>query len=308
MIKRTVEIGTDNLVIRSMLKNLVIIQGSEEVGRVPFEDLGILILGNAQTTLTRSALASCAENGSAVLVCGRDHHPVGLMLPLAGNIVHARRLRAQIDAGLPLKKRLWQKLVQAKLENQAAVVKDDEDATRKIRSLARDVKSGDHDNREAQGARLYWPAIFKDPEFRREREGPPPNGLLNYGYAILRAAAARALCGAGLHPAIGLHHHNRENPFALADDVMEPYRPYVDVHVRELRAKGATEPDKESKAELLGLLAEPIRMGKEKGPFMVMLQKTAASLALALENDMSSLDLPSISGSAQLRRRYPSRG
>ncbi len=292
MIKRTVVIATDDTHVYTRDRALVVEPTGGVAGRVPCEDLGVLLLESHRVTITHSALAAAAEAGASVLVCGRDHVPVGLMLPLAGNTLHTQRLAVQLNASLPTKKRAWQQIVTAKIVMQAATLPLDSDARPRLRTLAAEVRSGDPDNREAQAARFYWPALFRDPLFRRARDGPAPNALLNYGYIALRAAMARAICATGLHPALGLHHHHRENAFALADDLIEPYRPFVDAKVCELVEARKTALDRETKGRLLAVLSDQITLEEEKSPVMVAMQRTAASLVRVLAGETQTLDLP----------------
>lgn len=196
----------------------------------PIEDIGIVVLDNKQITITSGVLEALLENTCSVITCDSKSMPVGLMLPLYGNTTQNERFREQLDASLPLKKQLWQQTIQAKINNQASVLKCCMDEEVKcMRVWAADVRSGDPDNLEARAAAYYWKSLFADVDgFTRDREGVPPNNLLNYGYAILRAVVARGLVISGLLPTLGIHHHNRYNAYCLADDIMEPYRPYVD--------------------------------------------------------------------------------
>jgi CRISPR-associated protein Cas1 len=238
--------------------------------------------------MTSSALAAALDAGASVVLCGGNHHPVGMLLPIAGNGLLTERLRRQIDASLPMKKRLWTKIVQSKIRNQAEALGEGDPSYGRLIHLAESVRSGDPENSEAQASRIYWSAFFAglDPgtfeiPFRRRREGLSPNNFLNYGYMVLRAAAARAIVAAGLQPALGLHHSNRENAFCLADDLMEPYRPWVDLRVLRLTEARSTEIDRDTKRELLEVLTDTVLLGEEKGPLLVALQKTAFSLCSA---------------------------
>ncbi|MCZ7586919.1 MAG: type II CRISPR-associated endonuclease Cas1 [Deltaproteobacteria bacterium] len=291
MVKRTLEVSTPGTHIRLDKKHLAFF--AEERGDmcVPVEDLGVLMLDSPQISLTQAALTACAEAGAAVVFCGRDHHPAGLVLPVAGNVLHTQRLRAQVDAKKPVVKQIWRHIVRAKIRLQAHNLPLDDPARKKLLAFRDDVKSGDTTNREAHAARLYWPVLF-GADFRRVREGPPPNNLLNYGYMALRATVARALVAAGLHPALGLHHRHRENPFALADDLMEPYRPFVDCRVWLLRKRGKSEIDREVKAALLSVLAEPVNMRAGSGPLMVAVQKSAHSVYECLAGEAAEPELP----------------
>lgn len=291
MIKQTIEIsGRGNHLFLSQ-ESLCIRRGHQTVGRVPLEDIGLLILDAADTTYTHHVLVRVLELKGAVLLCGRDHHPAGLMLPQE-NSLQTQRLLSQTSVSKPLLKQLWKQVVQAKLRNQAGVLQDDR-AARKIRSLVSKVRSGDPSNIEAQGARRYWKTLFGE-EFRRSREGKPPNNLLNYGYMAMRAAVARSIAAAGLHPSLGLHHHNRNNHFCLADDLVEPLRPLVDQAVARLYQDGTEEITRESKTELLQLLTSEVEVSGNKGPVMVVLERTMASLIRCYQGECRKLELPSL--------------
>jgi len=291
MIKRTVEISTPGTHVGMREKQMVLYRDGQEIGCVPCEDVGILISDEHQMTFTQAALVSAVENGAAVIFCSRDHHPSGLLLPFAGNQLLTERLQLQIEMKKPLVKRLWRQIVQVKLRRQADRLPKDNRFRARIHQLSKDVKLDDEENCEAQAAKLYWPALF-GPAFIRHREGPAPNNLLNYGYMTIRAAMARAICGAGLHPAIGLHHHNRSNPFCLADDLMEPFRPFVDARVIELWSGGSVELRKEEKKSLLGVLTDDVVIAGKRGPLMVALSKTVSSLVECLAGNRENLDLP----------------
>ena len=231
----------------------------------PIEDLGVVVLDNKQVTITSGLLDALLENNCAVITCDSKSMPIGLMLPLYGNTTQNERFRQQLDASLPLKKQLWQQTIQMKINNQASVLKDcvDEEV-RCMRVWASDVRSGDPDNLEARAAAYYWKSLFADIEgFTREREGIYPNNLLNYGYAILRAVVARGLVTSGLLPTLGIHHHNRYNAYCLADDIMEPYRPYVDELVFKLVQINGKVLDltKEIKAKLLEIPTLEVKIG-----------------------------------------------
>ena len=208
-----------------------------KVRTVPIEDVGVIVLDNKQITLTQALLEMLLDNNCAIITCDSKHMPVGLMLPLAGNTVQNERFRAQLDASLPLKKQLWQQTVQAKIRNQAAMLEIAMgEPAKNMQIWSEAVRSGDPDNVEARAAAYYWKNIFPDEEeFFRDQNGDGLNALLNYGYAILRAIVARSLVSCGLLPTLGIHHHNRYNAYCLADDIMEPYRPYVDKMVCEIK-------------------------------------------------------------------------
>lgn len=238
MIKRTICIENPcHLKCRNnqLVVNYEHIKGYENLTEktAPIEDIGMLILEHQQITISHYLLDKLMFNNTVVITCNDTHHPSGMMLPLEGHSTLSERFRAQVEATGPLKKQLWQQTVKAKLSNQAAVLKKWYVQHNYLTKLAQDVRSGDTGNNEAKGATYYWSHLFPDAwQFFRKREGPPPNNLLNYGYAILRATMARAITGAGLLPALGIFHRNRYNAYCLADDIMEPYRPFVDLIVR----------------------------------------------------------------------------
>lgn len=199
----------------------------------PIEDIGVVVLDNRRITITQGLLEALLENNCAVITCDSHSLPVGLMLPLYGNSTQNERFRYQLEASLPLRKQLWQQTIKAKIENQAAVLSACSGVpVKNMKRWADDVRSGDPDNVEGHAAAYYWRNFFSTitglETFTRSREGMAPNNILNYGYAILRAVVARALVTSGMLPTLGIHHHNRYNAYCLADDIMEPYRPYVD--------------------------------------------------------------------------------
>lgn len=242
----------------------------------------MIVLDHKQITITSGVLEALLENNCAVITCDGKSMPVGLMLPLYGNTTQNERFRQQLDASLPLKKQLWQQTIQAKINNQASVLKDcTGEEIKCMRVWANDVRSGDSDNLEARAAAYYWKTLFRDIDgFTRDREGIPPNNLLNYGYAILRAVVARGLVTSGLLPTLGIHHHNRYNAYCLADDIMEPYRPYVDELVFYLvkTYKNIQELNKQLKTELLGIPAIEVKIGGKRSPLMIAVSQTTASL------------------------------
>jgi CRISPR-associated protein Cas1 len=251
---------------------------------VPCADLGIVLVDHPAVTYTHAVFGALAEAGAVLVACGRGHQPEGVWLPLEGHTLLGERVRAQIATGAPLKKRIWQALVAAKLRQQGRVLEENGGEDRGLIPLAGRVRSGDPDNREAVGAQRYWGALFGR-DFHRRREGAPPNPLLNYGYAVLRSATARAISGAGLLPALGVHHHHRANAFALADDLMEPYRPLVDRKVRRLADAGCggDELTQETKRELLAVLMDVIPIGEVHTSVLLALHSTATSFWKAID-------------------------
>jgi CRISPR-associated protein Cas1 len=263
---------------------------------IPIEDIGIVVLDNRQITITHGLMEALLANHCALITCDSNRMPVGLHLPLSGNTLQSERFTAQIEASLPLKKQLWQQTVVAKIENQATALKRCRNAeVRNMLAWTNQVKSGDTDNLEGRAAAYYWRNIFSDIEnFTRSREGVPPNNLLNYGYAILRAVMARSLVASGLLPTLGIHHHNRYNAYCLADDIMEPYRPFVDVLVIEI-VDGITdfsELTKEIKTKFLQIPVLDVVINKQRSPLMIAAGQTTASLAKCFQGETRKIAYP----------------
>ena len=261
----------------------------------PIEDIGVVVLDHKQITITSGVLEALLENNCAIITCDSRSMPVGLMLPLCGNSTQNERFRDQLDASLPLVKQLWQQTIKAKIENQAAVLQECSGAeTRCMKVWADDVKSGDSNNLEARAAAYYWKNLFPIKDFTRDREGIPPNNLLNYGYAVLRAIVARGLVVSGLLPTLGIHHHNRYNAYCLADDIMEPYRPYVDRLVYNMINQGVdyTELTKELKAQLLIIPTLQTNIAGKRSPLMVAVGQTTASLYKCFSGELRKIFYP----------------
>lgn len=269
----------------------------ENVRTIPIEDIGIVILDNKQITITHGVVESLLENNSALITCGSNRMPVGLLLPLDGNNTQSERFQAQIEASLPLKKQLWQQTIQAKITNQAFVLRSVRgQVVKNMLVWAGNVKSGDSENLEGRAAAYYWSTMFPDiPAFTRRREGVPPNNLLNYGYAILRAVIARSLVASGLLPTLGIHHHNRYNAYCLADDIMEPYRPFVDrlvVGIME-SVDDFCDLSKEIKRRLLEIPVLDVIINGQRSPLMVAASQTTASLAKCYLGEIRKIVYPS---------------
>lgn len=262
----------------------------------PIEDIGIVILDNRQITLTSGLLTALLENECAVVSCNDKSMPHGMFLPLSGNTLQNERFRHQIDASLPLKKQLWQQTIKAKIRNQALVLEDCLGERMKCMFVwAENVKSGDSENLEARAAAFYWKHLFRDiPNFVRDREGISPNHLLNFGYAILRAIVARGLVISGLLPTLGIHHHNKYNAYCLADDIMEPYRPFVDKIVFDMVRKSSydVELTKEVKAQLLTLPTTEVIIGNKRSPLQIAVSQTTASLSKCFIGEINKLAYP----------------
>ena len=269
----------------------------ESTRTIPIEDIGVMVLDNKQITITQGVLAALLNNTVTVITCDNKRMPTGMLLPLSGNTLHQERFRNQIEAAVPLRKQLWQQTVKAKIENQAfCLQKNTSKSFAPLHVLARSVRSDDADNNEAQAAAYYWKNIFPNlPDFTRDKEGTPPNNLLNYGYAILRAVIARALVGSGLLPVYGIHHHNRYNAYCLADDIMEPYRPFVDdlviktTNKKEIPAELTTE----LKQEMLMIPVLDVLIGGKRSPLMIAAGQTTASLAKCYNGESRNIAYPS---------------
>ncbi len=297
MIKRTVEISTHGCYVHTKDEQLLIEKDGFKVGSVPIEDLGVLILDSPQLLITSSVMRSLAEQNVAVIFTDQKHLPSSLTIPFSVNSIQTKILNAQIEVSLPIKKRLWAAIISAKIANQSRALElCGKDGTA-LKEIAARVKSGDPENLEAYAAKLYWRKLFGD-DFRRDRFADDQNMLLNYGYAIVRAATARAIVGTGLHPSLGINHKNQYNPFPLADDLVEPLRPFVDVRVfeivRELSEAGA-EPEihlgRERKARILAILAEDCNFDGRRSPLLAALGTYAATVKQVM---MGEADKPSI--------------
>ena len=265
---------------------------------IPIEDIGVVVLDNRRITITTGAMEALLANSCAIITCDSTDLPVGLMLPLCGNTTQSERFRTQIDASLPLKKQLWQQTVRQKILNQATVLSKNTGAiVKNMQVWANEVRSGDPDNFEARAAAYYWRNLFPTlPNFVRGREGDPPNNLLNYGYAILRACVARGLVGSGLLPTLGIHHHNRYNAYCLADDIMEPYRPYVDDLVVQIMQEypDYSELNRSIKAALLTIPALDVVLDGKRSPLMIAVGQTTASLAKCFNGELRKIAYPEL--------------
>ena len=309
MIKKTLYFGNPaylslrnaQLIIRlpEVVDNDTLPEYFKQVSEVskPIEDIGVIVLDHKQITITSGVLEAFLENNCAVLTCDSKSMPVGLLLPLHGNTTQNERFRQQLDASLPLSKQLWQQTVKAKIENQAAVLKECTGEEMKcMRVWAANVRSGDPDNQEARAAAYYWKNLFRIEGFTRDRDGIPPNNLLNYGYAILRAVVARGLVASGLLPTLGIHHHNRYNAYCLADDIMEPYRPYVDRLDYSIVRQGGNyaELTKELKVRLLTIPTLETNIAGKRSPLMVAVGQTTASLYKCFSGELRKISYPEI--------------
>ena len=268
---------------------------SQEITK-PIEDIGVIVLDNKQITITSGLIEALLENNTALFTCDNRSMPMGLMLPLCGNKTQSERFRTQIDASQPLKKQLWQQTVKVKINDQSAVLQSCRGENMRCMSVwANEVRSGDVENQEARAAAFYWRNLFGHIDgFIRDREGVPPNNLLNFGYAILRAVIARSLVASGLLPTLGIHHHNRYNAYCLADDIMEPYRPYVDELVYRLVDSGreCSVLTKQLKAELLAIPTIDVNIASKRSPLMVAAAQTTSSLFKCYNGELRNIIYP----------------
>lgn len=266
---------------------------------IPIEDIGVVVLDNKRITITSGAISALLGNNVAVVTCNERSMPEGLLMPLEGNTLQQERFTSQIDASLPLRKQLWAQTVKQKIANQECVLRTYTTGveTNCMRIWVNDVRSGDPENLEARAAAYYWKNLFPDiPYFVRDREGVAPNNLLNYGYAILRAVIARNLVASGLLPTLGIHHHNRYNAYCLADDIMEPYRPYVDELVLQIREQydDVSELSRDIKAQLLQIPALDVVVEGKRSPLMVAAGQTTASLAKCYRGESRTISYPTM--------------
>ena len=291
MIGRVIEVASEG---RHLARNrglMTVSCNGVEDGRVPLDDIGVLLCNARGLTYSNDLMTELARRGVAVVLCGDNYLPVAWLWSLEGHHVQALRMRSQLEASLPLRKRLWQALIKAKIAQQQNVLDLLGVSGGGLPELERRVKSGDPDNLEAQAARRYWPRMF-GPSFRRERFGPMPNPLLNYGYTVLRAATARAVVAAGLHPSVGIHHSNRANSMCLVDDLMEPFRPMVDYAVTELVSHQREEMTIEVKRDLAEVLVMDLSTERGSTPLQTCVERAAQSLAQSFEAKKPALLLP----------------
>lgn len=310
MIKRTLYFGNpaylskknEQLLVRlpevEKNKTLPELFKKEAQATIPIEDIGLVILDNQRIIISQGLMESLLANNVALVTCDKTHHPTGLMLNLAGNKLQSAKFQAQLNAPTPLAKQLWQQTVKAKIANQALLLQRYGKEANNMMKWVNDVRSGDTENMEARAASYYWRNIFPDiQDFRREREGEPPNNLLNYTYAILRAIIARNLVGSGLLPTLGIHHHNQYNHYCLADDIMEPFRPFADSLVCEIVRNGEDylELSPSLKRKLLGIATVDVLFDGERSPLMNAAQRTTASLAKCFEGKAKKVLYPKLS-------------
>lgn len=291
MVGRVVEVATDGRHLSVERGFLVVAEDGAEVGRVPLDDIAAVIANAHGLTYSNNLLVKLSERGIPAVLCAANHRPAAIVWPVEAHHVQTGRMNDQVSAKLPLKKRLWAQLVRAKILIQGATLAAVGAPHGGFYLLSRKVRSGDPDNVEAEAARRYWPLLF-GPDFRRDKDGGDTNGLLNYGYAVLRAGVARAVMGAGLHPSFGLMHSNRSNPMVLIDDLMEPFRPIVDREVWRLVNAGTREVDRDAKATLARVMVIDLPTAAGLSPLMTCAERLAQSLARAHAGEGAELDIP----------------
>jgi CRISPR-associated protein Cas1 len=294
MLGRIVEIADDHRHL-FLSRGFMVVRDTEnerlELGQVPMDDIAAVIANAHGMSYTNNLLVALAERCAPFVLCGANHNAVGMLLPIDGNFQQAKRFDAQLAASQPLIKRLWADIVKAKLQQQAAALEAANAPSVPLSALVRKVRSGDPDNIEAQGARCYWSLLFGD-DFRRDQQAGELNGMLNYGYTVLRAATARAVVAAGLHPTMGLHHSNQGNPMRLVDDLMEPFRPMIDLKVWQLFRRGESDVTPDTKRALVRTLYDDMQTCSGATPVLVCAQRLATSLAQIYVGEKDKLDLP----------------
>lgn len=291
MVGRVVEVATDGRHLAVDRGFLTVAEKGTEIGRVPLDDLAAVVANAHGLTYSNNLLVTLAARGVPVVLCGPNHSPAALVWPVNGHHAQAGRMSDQATASTPLKKRLWQQIVQAKILSQGAALASVGAEAGGFRLLARKVRPGDPDNVEAEAARRYWPLLLGS-DFRRDTDGGGLNGLLNYGYAVLRAATARAVMAAGLHPSLGLMHSNRGNALVLVDDLMEPFRPLVDREVHRLKTNGIVDVTADAKSALARVMVIDLPAEEGLSPLMTCLERLAGSLAKAYAGETDRLVLP----------------
>jgi len=291
MSRRVIDIATAGRSLRVKRGFLEISAKDAVITRIPIDDIATVIVSASGAMLSTNLMARLSENGASIVTIGQDFAPCMIMLPCAGHHDQGRRMRAQADSGRPVRKRLWAQLVRAKISAQAAVLERKGVGTTRLHRLAKEVKSGDPDNREAVAAQFYWPALFND-KFLRNRNEPGTNAMLNYGYAVLRSCVARAIVSAGLHPSLSLHHVSNADAYCLADDLMEPFRPAVDLVVISLTEEQACMDDPETRSRLVGVLDADYDTSNGRSPLNIVAVRLAQSLASVFEGTKRNLLLP----------------
>lgn len=294
MIGRIVEVADDKRHL-FLSRGFLVVQDTDgerkELGQIPIDDIAAVIANAHGLSYTNNLLVALAERCAPFVLCAANHNAVGMVIPIDGNYQQAKRFDAQLSATQPLIKRMWMDIVKSKLQQQAAALEAAGAPVAPLQALVKKVRSGDPDNYEAQGAKRYWSLLFGD-DFRRDQQGGDINAMLNYGYTVLRAATARAVVAAGLHPTVGLHHSNESNAMRLVDDLIEPFRPMIDLKVWQLSKQGQTNITPDSKRALVRTLYDDMQTSAGNTPVMVCAQKLAVSLAQVFMGEKDRLDLP----------------
>jgi len=304
MIGRIVEIETDGVHLSVDRGFLTVSQDRNKLGQVALDDISALIVHGHGSTFSANLINRLAERGTPMVMCGANHSPTALVWPIAGHHEQGHRMQAQADAGKPLRKRLWKDIVKAKINAQAWALHQRGERSGGLEAMAKKVRSGDPDNLEAQAAKRYWPSLM-GPGFLRNRTAEGANSFLNYGYMILRAATARSILGAGLHPSLSIHHQSRGTALRLADDLMEPFRPYLDVQVCGLMDVAAVSLDKETKAILASITTLDLQGPLGASPLQVCMDRLATSLAQVYLGERDHLEFPAPPLSLDMASRRP---
>lgn len=292
MVKHTIEVSNTTQYVATTNNQIVFSSDGKTIGQVAGEDVGVLVIDSPSTTFTHAALLKITACGGAIVICDEKHLPSAIMLPFSKHVEVIWRIDDQLSVTRPIAKRIWQQTVSHKIIAQAANLECAPSPQSKLLDMSKHVKSGDSTNKEAHAARVYWQHWLADTPFKRDTNGHGVNALLNYGYAIIRAAVAREIVAAGLSPAIGIHHQNRSNHFCLADDLMEPMRPFVDYCVRQLVYDGYSQICKHVKQSLLELLGTTVQFKNEHGPLSVQIKKTVQSYVNCLKKVSKKIDFP----------------
>jgi CRISPR-associated protein Cas1 len=295
MVKRTIYFGNPAYLSTRLEQLVITYPEPSDAKTVPIEDIGVVILDHQQITISQALIAKILNHNVALITCDQTHHPSGLLLNLDGHTLQSQKFKEQIQASKPLLKQLWQQTIECKIENQTALLEKQGIEVGNMKRWVQEVKSGDTTNREARAAVYYWNKVFTQfPDFNRDRFGLPPNNLLNYGYAILRAIVARSLVGSGLLPTLGIHHRNQYNAYCLADDIMEPYRPIVDQLVVKIIDQNGHFLDMGTniKTQLLQIPTLDVEIDRQKSPLMVAVQRTTASLSKCFAGEIRKILYP----------------
>jgi CRISPR-associated protein Cas1 len=295
MLKRTLYFGNPTY-LNTRLEQLLINHPNGNITSIPIEDIAVVVLDHSQITITQTLLNKLLEYNVALITCDAQHHPKGMFYVLESHTLQSLKFKHQINATQPLKKQLWQQVVKAKIHNQAKVLESQGQDGKYLYKIMDKVKSGDSSNAEGTAAQYYWPRVFNDATFYRSRTGYMPNSILNYGYSIIRALTARSIVAAGLMPTLGIFHRNQYNAFCLADDMMEPYRPYVDLIVCKIVQEQGMNIylDSDIKKTLLQIVTMDVNLQDKTSPLMIALQKTIYSLAKCYQGEQRKLHLPEL--------------